>query len=105
MKAKRISARLSENAFNKLCEISQYSKLSKSELIERMILSKKIIIVSGLEEFIPALKRAERNLNQVAARLSMGQSVLIDINEVRKIYSEILEQLMQIKRGDIDGYY
>lgn len=105
MKTKRISARLSENAFNKLCEISQYSKLSKSELIERMILSEKIIIVSGLEEFIPTLKRAERNLNQVAARISMRQSVMIDINEVRKIYSEILKLLMQIKRGDIDGNY
>ena len=68
-----------------------------------MILNKRIILISGFTDFIPALKLAERNLNQVAARLSMGQSVLIDISELKKTYSEILEYLKQIKRGETDG--
>lgn len=103
MKTKRISARLNENAFIRLSELSAYCKLSKGEIIERMILNKRIIVITGFSDFISSLKLAERNLNQVAARLSMGQSVLVDISDLRKIYSEILEYLKQIKRGETDG--
>lgn len=103
LKTKRISARISSNAFDRLHKLSEYCKLSKSEIVERMILNKRIIVISGFTDFIPALKSAERNLNQVAARLSMGQSVLIDISELKKTYSEILEYLKRIKRGELDG--
>ena len=99
MKTKRISARLTSGAYNRLSALSTSTHLS----VERMIMSKKIIIISGFGEFISALKIVERNLNQVAARLSMEQSVLIDISEVKNIYSEILNNLQYIRRGEIDG--
>ena len=103
MKTKRISARLTSGAYDRLSELSVSTHLSKSEIVERMIMSKKIIIISGFGEFISALKLAERNLNQVAARLSMGQNVVVDIGEVKNIYLEILDNLQYIKRGEIDG--
>lgn len=103
MKNYRVSARISEKAYKDLNIVSERLNVSKSEIIERLIRCQNLIVIDGLDKFLPALKLAERNLNQVAARLSMGHNVLIDVNEIRNIYNKILELLRQIKRGEIDG--
>ena len=103
MKNYRVSARISEKAYKDLATVSERMKVSKSEIIERLIRCQNLIVIDGLDKFLPALKLAERNLNQVAARLSMGHNVLIDVNEIRNIYSRILALLKQIKRDEIDG--
>lgn len=103
MKNYRVSARISEKAYKDLATVSERMKVSKSEIIERLIRCQNLIVIDGLDKFLPALKLAERNLNQVAARLSMGHNVLIDVNEIRNIYSRILALLKQIKRGEING--
>jgi len=105
MKNYRVSARISERAHKDLAAVSKQMNISKSEIIERLILCHNLVVIHGLDKFIPALKLAERNLNQMAARLSMGHNVLIDVNEIRNIYKEILELLRRIKRGEIDGNY
>jgi len=103
MKNYRVSARISEKAYKDLTIVSERMNTSKSEIIERLIRCQNLIVIEGLDKFLPALKLAERNLNQVAVRLSMGHNVLIDINEIRNIYSKILELLKQIKRDEING--
>ena len=103
MKNYRVSARISEKAYKDLAMVSERMNVSKSEIIERLIRCQNLIVIDGLDKFLPALKLAERNLNQVAARLSMGHNVLIDVNEIRNIYSRILALLKQIKRGEING--
>jgi len=103
MKNYRVSARISEKAYKDLTTVSERMNVSKSEIIERLIRCQNLIVIDGLDKFLPALKMAERNLNQVAARLSMGHNALIDVNEIRNIYIKILELLKQIKRGEING--
>lgn len=103
MKNYRVSARISEKAYKDLTIVSEQMNISKSEIIERLILCQNLIIIDGLDKFLPELKLAERNLNQVAARLSLGHNVQIDINEIRSIYNEILELLRKIKKGEING--
>jgi|LSQX01.2.fsa_nt_gb hypothetical protein len=103
MKNYRVSARVSERAYKDLTIVSERMNISKSEIIERLIRCQNLVVINGLDKFLPALKLAERNLNQVAARLSMGHNLLIDVNEIRNIYNKILELLKQIKRGEIDN--
>ena len=103
MKNYRVSARISEKAYKDLTIVSERMNVSKSEIIERLIRCQNLIVIDGFDKFLPALKLAERNLNQVAARLSMGHNVLIDVNEIRNIYNRILELLQKIKRDEIDG--
>ena len=69
MKNYRVSARISEKAYKDLATVSERMNVSKSEIIERLIRCQNLIVIDGLDKFLPALKLAEGNLNQVAARL------------------------------------
>ena len=91
--------RMTEQASDTLSRSSKKARLSKADYIQRLIMETPIVEIVGLEKFMPELKLSSRNLNQVAARLSMGQNIYPDVSDTKRLYREILVELRTMQKG------
>lgn len=98
-KSVKISARITAKADEKLNREAQKAKLSKSRYLERLILQKDVIVIGGLDEFIPALKSSGKNLHQILVRLNTGQIFAPNVAEVHRLYGEICNRLSEMVGG------
>lgn len=94
------SARLSERSMKTLETNSKTANLSKGAYLDRLILSKPLVVIDGLNEFIPQLKQSGKNLHQILVRLNTGQIFNPDVSQVKELYIEILTRLIAIQRGE-----
>ena len=99
-KSVKISARITAKADEKLNTNSAKARLSKSAYLEQLILKKELVVIGGLEEFIPALKSSGKNLHQILVRLNTGQIFSPNVEQVRQTYGAIFEKLAQLAGGD-----
>lgn len=98
-KSVKISARITAKADEKLSREAQKAELSKSRYLEQLILKKDVVVISGLDEFIPALKSSGKNLHQILVRLNTGQIFAPNVMEVHRLYGEICNRLSDIAGG------
>ena len=94
------SVRLSERSMKILKANSNQANLSKGSYLDRLILDKPLIVIDGLNEFIPQLKQSGKNLHQILVRLNTGQIFNPELSQVKELYSEILSRLIAVQRGD-----
>ena len=98
-KSAKISARITAKADEKLNREAQKAKLSKSRYLEQLILKKDVVVIGGLDEFIPALKSSGKNLHQILVRLNTGQIFAPNVAEVHRLYGVICDRLSEIVGG------
>lgn len=98
-KSVKISARITAKADEKLNREAQKAKLSKSRYLEQLIQKKDVVVIGGLDEFIPALKSSGKNLHQILVRLNTGQIFAPNVVEVHRLYGEICDRLTELAGG------
>ena len=64
-KPHHFSVRLSEQSMKLLEANAERANLSKGAYLDRLILSKPLIVIDGLHEFIPQMKQSGKNLHQI----------------------------------------
>lgn len=99
-KSVKISARITAKADEKLSRDARKAKLSKSRYLERLILQKDVVVIGGLDEFIPALKSSGKNLHQILVRLNTGQIFAPNVVEVHRLYGVICNRLTELAGGE-----
>lgn len=104
-KSVKISARITAKADEKLNRNALKAKLSKSRYIEKLILEKEVVVIGGLDEFIPALKASGKNLHQILVRLNTGQIFSPDVREVQQTYGEIFKRLAELSQEKSNGHH
>lgn len=99
-KSVMISARITAKAEEKLNTDAVTAGLNRSRYLEQLILQKDVVVIGGLDEFIPALKSSGKNLHQILVRLNTGQIFAPNVLEVQRLYGEICDRLTELAGGE-----
>ena len=99
-KPHHFSVRLSEQSMKLLEANAERANLSKGAYLDRLISEKPLIVIDGLNKFIPHMKQSGKNLHQILVRLNTGQVFNPDVSQTKNLYSDILSELITIQRGD-----
>lgn len=99
-KSVMISARITAKAEEKLNADAATAGFNRSRYLEQLILQKDVVVIGGLDEFIPALKSSGKNLHQILVRLNTGQIFSPNVAEVHRLYGEICDRLTELAGGE-----
>ena len=99
-KSVMISARITAKAEEKWNTDAATAGFNRSRYLEQLILQKDVVVIGGLDKFIPALKSSGKNLHQILVRLNTGQIFTPNVVEVHRLYGEICDRLTELAGGE-----
>ena len=92
----KFSTRMAAKDREAIKELAKQSGMSMSNYVTDCCLGKQIIIIDGLKEVLKELKSIGRNLNQLVTLAHMGRVTVIDLKDVRQVFSELCEAVRMI---------